>query len=82
MIKRDFYLNQIVRHMHNGENFRWVVGTYGDAKKDDNWCLSEADMECLIEESSKRKLPEASGVLLDLKRRLYPAKKKKFEFDF
>ena len=72
----------LLSHMHNGENFRWVVGTYGDAKKDDNWCLSEADMERLIEESSKRKLPEASGVLLDLKRRLYPAKKKKFEFDF
>ena len=72
----------LLAHMHNGENFRWVAGNYGEAKMDGVYCLSEADMDRLIEESSKRKMAEASGVLLDLKRRLYPAKKKKFAFDF
>lgn len=42
--------------------------------------LSEADMDNLIAESSKHKLAEISGVLLDLKHHLYPPKKKKFEF--
>lgn len=72
----------LLSNMHNGENFRWVVGTYGEAKKGDVPYLSQSDMDLLIEESSKRKLAEASGVLLDLKRRLYPEKKKKFTFDF
>ena len=72
----------LMSHMNNGEYFRWVAGNYGEAKVDDVWCLTEAGMERLIAESSKRKLAEASGVLLDLKRRLYPAKKKKFAFDF
>ena len=71
----------LLSNMHNGENFRWVVGSYGESKKEGVPCLSQEDMDHLIEESSKRKLAEASGVLLDLKRRLYPAKKKsKFEF--
>lgn len=70
----------LLANMQNGENFRWVVGNYGEAKHDTVPYLSEQDMDRLIEESSKRKLPEASGVLLDLKRRLYPTKKKKFEF--
>ena len=72
----------LLAHMANGEYFRWVAGNYGEAKVNGEWCLSEADMDLLIEESSKKKLAEASGVLLDLKRRLYPAKKKKFAFDF
>ena len=77
---KDNLCEVLLSHMHNGENFRWVVGAYGEAKKDGVPYLTEADMDRLIDESSKKKLPEASGVLLDLKRRLYPAKKKKFEF--
>ena len=72
----------LISNMANGENFRWVIGTYGEAKQDGVPYLSQNDMERLIEESSKKKLVEASGLLLDLKRRLYPEKKKKFTFDF
>ena len=72
----------LLGNMHNGENFRWVIGTYGEAKKDGVPYLSQSDMDLLIEESSRRKMAEASGMLLDLKRRLYPEKKKKFTFDF
>lgn len=72
----------LLSNMHNGENFRWVVGQYGEEKNGDVPYLSQEDMNLLIEESSKRKLAEASGVLLDLKRKLYPEKKKKFTFDF
>ncbi|MBQ7796170.1 MAG: leucine-rich repeat protein [Lachnospiraceae bacterium] len=70
----------LICNMHNGENFRWVVGNYGECRKDSVPYLSESEMDRLLDESSKHKLAEASGVLLDLKRRLYPAKKKKFEF--
>lgn len=70
----------LLSNLRNGENFRWVAGTYGECRGENGLYLSESDMERLISESSKQKLAEISGVLLDLKRKLYPAKKKKFEF--
>ncbi|MBR6615592.1 MAG: hypothetical protein IKK95_06480, partial [Lachnospiraceae bacterium] len=86
---KEKYETYLLRNLHgvllanitNGENFRWVVNQYGE-RKDDQAApyLTEVQMDHLIEESSKLKLPEASGMLLDLKRRLYPSKKKKFEF--
>ncbi len=70
----------LMANMGHGEHFKWVVGQFGEAKKDGVLCLSEADMERLIAESSMKKLTEISSVLLDLKHRLYPPKKKRFEF--
>lgn len=76
----------LLANLTNGENFRWVVNHYGEHRKEGGAdtaatpYLTEQQMEALIAESSKHKLPEISGVLLDLKHRLYPPKKKKFEF--
>lgn len=72
----------LLANLTNGENFRWVVNQYGERRKEDGAVpyLTEQQMDALIAESSRHKLPEVSGVLLDLKHRLYPPKKKKFEF--
>ncbi len=70
----------LLANLENGEYFRWVAGQYGECRSEAGPYLTETQMEGLIAESSKKKLPEISGVLLDLKRRLYPTKKKKFEF--
>ena len=70
----------LLANMQNGENFRWVVNNFGESRKEDGPYLSEKEMDDLIAESSKHKLAEISGVLLDLKHRLHPPKKKKFEF--
>lgn len=72
----------LLANLTNGENFRWVVNQYGERRKEDGAVpyLTEQQMDALIAESSRHKLPEVSGMLLDLKHRLYPPKKKKFEF--
>lgn len=71
----------LLANLTNGENFRWVVNQYGERRNEQATpYLTEQQMDDLITESSKHKLPEISGMLLDLKRRLYPNKKKKFEF--
>ena len=71
----------LLANITNGDDFRWVVNQYGERRNEQAApYLTEQQMDDLIAESSKYKLPEASGMLLDLKRRLYPTKKKKFEF--
>lgn len=42
--------------------------------------LSEAELDRLALEASKRRLAELSGILMDLKHRSFPPKRKKFEF--
>lgn len=77
---QDNLCEVLLANLQNGESFKWVVGKFGESRKDSIPYLSECDMDRLLDESSKHKLAEISGVLLDLKHRLYPPKKKKFEF--
>lgn len=70
----------LLANLRHDENFKWVVGRFGECRRDSVPYLSESDMNRLLEESSRYKLAEISGVLLDLRHRLYPPKKKKFEF--
>ena len=44
--------------------------------------LAKDELDSLIDASSEAKLAEVSGILLDLKHRMYPPQKKKFSFDF
>lgn len=77
-------------NMKKSEVFKWLIAEFADRKNsenslkdadhDDSQTLSLEELDKLIAESSLHHLAEISGILLDLKRVLYPPKRKKFEF--
>jgi len=74
----------LLTNMRNSEVFRWLMTNYADTGTvlGGEPALTKAELDRLIDVSSEGKLPEVSGILLDLKHRLYPPQKKKFDFDF
>ena len=74
----------MLANMKNGEWFRWLTANFADPDviSDGGPALSKDELDSLIDASSEAKLAEVSGILLDLKHRMYPPQKKKFSFDF
>ena len=78
----------LMANLGNAEVFKWLIANYaadsaektGDSGSGMPSRLAEEELDKLLTESSVRRLTEISGILLDLKHRLYPPKKKKFVF--
>lgn len=68
-------------NLGNAEVFKWMVSKFtGDRTGEADAILTKEELDRLLTESSLRHLAEISGILLDLKHRMYPPKKKKFVF--
>lgn len=77
-LKKELF-EVLMANMGNAEVFKWLVANFAvDSGMPSQ--LAEEELDKLITESSLRRLTEISGILLDLKHRLYPPKKKKFVF--
>lgn len=72
----------LLANLQNIEVFRWLMTNLVEA--DGEWApaLKTEELDRLIAASSETHQPEISGILLDLKHRMHPPKKKKFDFEF
>ena len=74
----------LLANLRNGEVFRWLATNFAEPTPMEERvdpALEAEELDRLIAASSEARLPEISGILLDLKHRIYPPKKKKFSFD-
>ena len=70
-------------NVKNREVFCWLITNVVEStvRTDTVSRLTEEDLDVLLAVSSEARLPEISGMLLDLKHRMYPPQKKTFSFD-
>lgn len=63
-----------------GDTFQWLFREFAERKDSCGRGISAEELDRLLAESTRRRMAEISGMLMDLKHRKYPVKKKKFEF--
>lgn len=77
----------LLANLKQPEVFKWLIAEFAERKigfetadRGVSQTLSMEELDRLITEASLHHLAEISGILLELKRKLYPPKRKKFEF--
>ena len=64
--------------LEDPETIKWIAGQYLTPEKNP---LTAEEMSGLITEISKKHLPELSGMFMEIQRKKFGVKKKKFDFD-
>lgn len=72
----------LLANLQNIEVFRWLMTNLVEADGEWGPALKTEELDRLIAASSETHQPEISGILLDLKHRMHPPKKKKFDYEF
>lgn len=74
-IKENLY-EVMLANLGREDVFKWLFGRFAE----EDGGLSDKELEMLLQETARRRMAEISGMLMDLKHRKFPSKKKRFEF--